>query len=74
MPLNSPAAIAGAAPITTTRVMALSLRCSSRMANGSHAMEGIDCRPTRSDPTARRASSIRAMRIATMLAAAAAMT
>ena len=59
-PEMSPLAMAGAAPNTTTNVMAVSLRWKSRMASGNQAIVGIVCRPVISEPMAARSTLTRA--------------
>ena len=54
-PLISPLAIDGAAPSTTTNVIAPSDSWNSTMASGNQAIDGIVCRPVISEPTAERA-------------------
>ena len=48
-------AIDGAAPSTTTNVIAPSDSLNSTMASGNQAIDGIVCRPVISEPTAERA-------------------
>ena len=50
-----PLAIDGAAPSTTTNVIAPSVSLKSRMASGNQAIDGIVCRPVIIEPTAERA-------------------
>ena len=52
--------MAGAAPNTTTKVMAVSLKWKSRMASGNQAIVGIVCRPVISEPIAARSTLTRA--------------
>ena len=58
MPVISPLAMAGAAPSTTTKRIAVSEIWNSRMANGNHTIEGMLCSPVISDPTARRSTEL----------------
>ena len=51
-PAMRPLAIDGAAPRTTTNMIALSVSLNSRMASGNQAIDGIVCRPVISEPTA----------------------
>ena len=55
-PPMSPLAMEGAAPITTTNVMACSVRPKRRMARGNQAIEGMVCSPVMSEPMALRSS------------------
>ena len=48
----SPLATEGAAPSTTTKVMAASLSLNSRMARGNQAIDGMVCKPVIIEPTA----------------------
>src|SRR4051794_31409730 len=59
MPLIRPFATDGAAPMTTTNRIALSLIWKSRMASGNHMIDGIVCRPVISEPTAARSGANR---------------
>jgi hypothetical protein len=59
MPLTSPLAIDGAAPSTTTNMIAVSLSLKSTMAAGNHATDGIVCSPVIIEPTAARSTGIR---------------
>ena len=59
-PAMRPLAMAGAAPSTTTKMMAASLSLNSRMASGNQAIDGIVCRPVIIEPTAARRSWLRA--------------
>src|SRR5687768_12993876 len=54
MPPINPLAIDGAAPSTTTNVIALSDSLNSRIARGNHAIDGIVCSPVNNAPTATR--------------------
>ena len=56
MPLIRPLAIDGAAPSTTTKMIALSLRPKSRIAAGNHATDGMVCSPVIIDPIAARST------------------
>ena len=58
-PEMTPLAMAGAAPITTTKVMAVSDSLNSRTARGNQAMVGIVCRPVIIDPTPARRIRLR---------------
>ena len=60
MPLMSPLAIDGAAPMTTTKMIALSLSLNSKSAAGNHATEGMVCSPVIIDPIAARSTLLRA--------------
>ena len=53
-PEMRPLATDGAAPSTTTKVIADSLSLNSTMASGNQAMEGIVCRPVIIEPMAER--------------------
>ena len=53
-PWMNPFAIDGAAPSTTTNVMASSVSLNSSTASGNHAIEGMVWRPMISEPTAER--------------------
>ena len=50
--------MAGAAPSTTTKKIAVSEIWNRRMANGNHTIEGMLCSPVISDPTARRSTEL----------------
>ena len=54
IPWMSPFAIAGAAPSTTTNVIASSLSLKRRIARGNQAIDGMVWRPVMSDPIAER--------------------
>ena len=60
MPSMMPLAIDGAAPSTTTNKMARSLSWNSTIASGTHATDGIVCRPVIIDPIAARSTGTRA--------------
>ena len=53
-PWMNPLAIDGAAPSTTTNVIASSVSLNSSTASGNHAIEGMVWRPMISEPTAER--------------------
>src|SRR6266511_3113385 len=59
MPLISPFATDGAAPMMTTNRIALSLIWNSRMASGNHMIDGMVCRPVISEPIAARSGAKR---------------
>jgi hypothetical protein len=54
-----PLAMAGAAPRTTTKRIAVSERPKSRIVSGNHAIVGIVWRPVSSEPTAARTTRLR---------------
>ena len=58
-PEMTPLAMAGAAPRTTTKVMAVSESLNSSTASGSQAMVGMVCRPVIIDPTPARRIRLR---------------
>ena len=60
-PAMMPLAIDGAAPRTTTNMMAPSPSLNTTMASGYHATDGIVCSPVIIDPTATRKTFTRAM-------------
>ncbi len=55
----SPLAIDGAAPSTTTNVIASSVSLNSSTASGNHAIEGMVWRPMISEPVAERMTANR---------------
>ena len=56
MPPIRPLAIDGAAPSTTTNMIAPSVSLNSRIASGNQAIDGMVCRPVISEPTADRST------------------
>ena len=52
----TPLAIDGAAPMTMTNRIALSVSWNSRIASGNQAIDGMVCRPVISEPIAARRS------------------
>ena len=56
IPEIRPLAIDGAAPSTTTNVMAFSVSPKSRIAKGNQAIDGMVCRPVSIEPIAERST------------------
>ena len=63
LPAMRPLAMDGAAPMTTTNMIACSESWNSRIARGNQAIDGMVWMPVMRDPKATRSTLIRATRL-----------